>query len=125
MFILSKRKPKTFNPIQKEKKGKSQGLKTYRQRDGSLKIKVLIDNGLKTKNASNVWEYKVGGNKSEHPAVFPEKLARDHITSWSNEGDIVLDPFNGSGTTTKIASLLNRQFIGIDISEEYCKIAEA
>ena len=59
----------------------------------------------------------------EHPAMFPEALAKDHIISWSNEGDLVLDPFNGSGTTTKCAKYLKRNFVGIDISERYCEIA--
>jgi len=58
-----------------------------------------------------------------HPAVFPEQLAKDHILSWSNEGDTVLDPMCGSGTTLKMAKLLDRNYIGIDISEEYCDIA--
>lgn len=72
----------------------------------------------------NVWKYPAHkGDKTEHPAPFPEALARDHILSWSNEGDIVLDPFNGSGTTTKMARLLGRQFIGIDVNEGYCEIA--
>ena len=58
-----------------------------------------------------------------HPAAFPEKLAKDHIVSWSNEGDIVLDPMCGSGTTCKMAELMGRRYIGIEISEEYCDIA--
>ena len=58
----------------------------------------------------------------EHPAMFPEKLAEDHIISWSNEGDVVLDPFAGSGTTLKMAKKLNRNYIGIEISAEYIKI---
>lgn len=57
-----------------------------------------------------------------HPAIFPEQLARDHIISWSNEGDIVLDPFSGSGTTHKMALLNNRRFIGFEISQEYVDI---
>jgi site-specific DNA-methyltransferase (adenine-specific) len=60
----------------------------------------------------------------EHPAMFPEKLAADHILSWSNEKDIVFDPFAGSGTTLKMAHLLNRRFIGAEISKDYCKIIE-
>ncbi|OQA50491.1 MAG: DNA adenine methyltransferase YhdJ [Bacteroidetes bacterium ADurb.Bin302] len=60
----------------------------------------------------------------KHPAVFPEQLAADHIASWSNPGDVVLDPFMGSGTTCKMAQANNRSFIGIEISPEYCKIAE-
>ena len=78
----------------------------------------------------NIWRYVTGrGNTTkdsiafEHPALFPEKLVQDHILSWSNEGDIVLDPMNGAGTTTKMTYLLNRKFVGIDISEKYCDIA--
>jgi len=58
-----------------------------------------------------------------HPARFPEKLAEDHIITWSNPGDLVFDPLCGSGTTLKMAKIKNRRFIGVDISEEYCKIA--
>lgn len=71
----------------------------------------------------NVWEVARGVNKTKHPAVFPEKLAQDHIYSWSNAGDIVLDPFCGSGTTAKMAILSGRNFIGFEISAEYCEIA--
>ena len=60
----------------------------------------------------------------QHPAIFPEALARDHIISWSNPGDIVLDPFCGSGTTTKMAKTLSRHFVGFDISEEYVTLAK-
>lgn len=78
---------------------------------------------------SNVWTLKAGFGIStkdavwEHPAVFPEALARDHIKSWSNLGMIVLDPMCGSGTTCKMAMLLDRHYIGIDISEKYCELA--
>jgi DNA modification methylase len=79
----------------------------------------------------NIWEYSTGYGKGatdkiayNHPAIFPEKLARDHIISWSNEGDIVLDPMMGSGTTGKMAKQLNRNFIGIEISPEYFEIAK-
>ena len=58
----------------------------------------------------------------EHPAIFPEQLANDHIISWSNEGDLVLDPFCGSGTTYKMAKLNRRNYLGIEISEKYCDI---
>ena len=60
----------------------------------------------------------------EHPAMFPESLASDHIISWSNEGDLVYDPFMGSGTTAKMAILNKRNWVGSEISEEYCKIIE-
>ena len=129
MFILSKGKPKTFNPIMR--KSLSAGTKVRaRQRSG---IDSYIKNPTgknSTKEYSieyNLWSYKVGsvGQTSmdkiayKHPAQFPEKLAEDHIISWSNEGDIVLDPMCGAGTTCKMAWLNKRNFIGIDISEEY------
>ena len=78
----------------------------------------------------NIWKYNVGKNQTtndeiafHHPAIFPEQLAEDHIVSWINEGDIILDPMCGSGTTCKMAKLNNRNFIGIDISEEYVGIS--
>ena len=129
MFILCKRKPKTFNPILIPKK--------YQDKRKSLKIRTE-KNGDKdfgyasaktTKIKGNVWEYPTGGGHCtkdkeayNHPAIFPEKLAQDHIISWSNEGDIVLDPFSGSGTTLKMAKQLNRNYIGIEISEKYYEI---
>ena len=58
-----------------------------------------------------------------HPAVFPEKLAEDHILSWTNPGELVFDPMCGSGTTCKMAMLNKRRWIGVDISKEYIKIA--
>jgi hypothetical protein len=72
----------------------------------------------------NVWEYANGGRNIQHPAPFPEALARDHILSWSNEGDTVLDPMMGSGTTGNMAVLNNRNFVGIEIAAEYMPIAE-
>lgn len=75
----------------------------------------------------NIWRCNTGSASMpdgvRHPAPMPEALARDHILSWSNEGDIVLDPFSGSGTTVKMARLMGRQGIGIEINEEYCDIA--
>jgi len=68
-------------------------------------------------------EYPVGGKKDlGHPAIFPEKLAEDHILSWSNEGDTILDPMAGSGTTLKMAKKNNRNYIGIEVSKEYVDI---
>lgn len=85
----------------------------------------------KEKTKNNIWYYAVGLGGStndkiafEHPAVFPEQLALDHILSWSNEEDIVFDPMCGSGTTCKMAFLHNRNFIGVDISKEYIQIAQ-
>ena len=123
MFIFSKGKPNTFNPIQRPKVRNKKEKVAYRQKDGSLKRKVK-EKGRETKDASNVWEFAVSGNLTGHPAVFPEQLVNDHIISWSNENDIVYDPFMGSGTTAKMAIKLNRKFIGSEISKEYCELAE-
>ena len=78
----------------------------------------------------NIWYYSVGLNGSTkdreaftHPAIFPEKLATDHILSWSNENDVIFDPFMGSGTTGKMALLNGRNFIGIEKVEEYYEVA--
>ncbi|MBX6360544.1 MAG: site-specific DNA-methyltransferase [Acidobacterium ailaaui] len=138
MFVFVKgKKPKTFNPIQIEKKEttikRQQNSKgstsTFRQKDGTLK-KTEINNQKTKKIASNVWQYSTGAGNStidkiafQHPAIFPELLVQDHIISWSNLGEIVLDPFIGSGTTAKMALLNNRNFIGFEISEEYVRIA--
>ncbi len=125
MFIFSKGKPKTFNALREPKKTKGK-CGNFRYPDGTLKSANTL-NKDDTKLRNNIWFYIVGtasGNKEfKHPATFPEKLAEDHILSWSNEGDIVLDPMCGSGTTCKMAKLNNRNYIGIDCSEEYCSIA--
>jgi DNA modification methylase len=137
MFILSKGKPKTANLIM-DKPNKRFGEKitgTGRNPDGTLKQHTSVKNktnrvvkefGVRT----NVWLYSVGKWKVtkdeiayQHPAIFPEQLAQDHIISWSNEGDLVLDPFMGSGTTAKMAKLNNRNYIGFEISKDYCDIA--
>ena len=85
----------------------------------------------KVKTMNNIWQYAVGLGGStrdriafQHPAIFPEKLAEDHILSWSNPNDIVLDPMCGSGTTCKMALLNKRKWLGIDISEDYIKLAK-
>ena len=127
MFILSKGKPKTFNPI-KDKLNKWAGTKNHgnvTQRDGSAKPKsnksVISEYGQRY----NIWDISQQRQrgKNRHPAVFPEKLAKDHIISWSNEDDLVYDPFMGSGTTAKMANINNRNYIGSEISKEYCNIA--
>ena len=130
MFVLSKGKPKTFNPI-KEKTVRSgpEPLPSNRRADGITK-KVLSK--LKTeKTKNNIWLYAVGmgGTTSDkfafkHHAMFPEKLASDHILSWSNPGDLVFDPMCGAGTTCKMAALAKREYLGVDISEEYIAIAK-
>lgn len=123
MFVFSKWKPKTFNPIQTIKKKQAFGKKTYRNPDWTMRKRDLVSNNRPTKDASNIWEYAVGWNKTGHPAVFPEKLAQDHILSRSNEWDIVFDPFMWSWTTAKMAKQNNRNFIWVEISQEYVDIA--
>jgi len=133
MFVLSKGKPKAINII-KDKKNKWAGTsnfgeRTNRQKDGSLKKRgksVVAKFGIR----QNIWEYSTGKAYStkdnfafEHPAIFPEALARDHIISWSNKGDLILDPMCGSGTTLKMAKETGREFIGIDTSDKYVAIA--
>ena len=126
MFILTKGKIKTFNPIKDrfcKTAGKIKGG-TIRNRDGSMKRKsnegrIQPEFGQRY----NVWDVSPQSIPG-HPAPFPEQLAHDHIISWSNEGDTVLDPFLGSGTTGKMAKQLNRNFIGIEISQEYLDIAQ-
>jgi len=132
MFVLSKGKPKICNFLRDPKKYLDhRNFKTaQRGKDGNH------SNGYAkcdkaTKIRGNVWDIPVGGGHVtkdkeayQHPAIFPEKLAHDHIISWSNEGDVVLDPFSGSGTTCKMAKLANRNYIGIEVAKEYCEIAE-
>ena len=130
MFVWSKGKPKSFNPI-KDKPNKHAGQtmnSTIRQADGSVRkmtgggVKVVAEYGQRF----NIWE--VGPQRQRgakaHPAPFPLKLAQDHIASWSNGGDTVLDPFMGSGTTGLAAKNLNRSFIGIELDENYYNIAK-
>ena len=130
MFVFSKGKPKTFNPIQIETKNAGKEFdwgnrKTVmddnqcRRHRGSEKITVKP-----TKNKGNIWTYSVGGGHTGHPAVFPEQLAKDYIISWSNPGDIVYDPFMGSGTVGKVALDTGRKYIGSEISKQYCEIAQ-
>ena len=131
MFIFSKGKPKTFNPIMEECKyaGASQKARSFRQNGDELEESHNKTNTKKEKIKGNVWVYSTGYNKSskdkiayKHPAIFPEKLAEDHIKSWSNEGDLVMDIFSGSGTTHKMCLLNNRQYIGFELSKEYINI---
>ena len=132
MFIFSKGKIKTSNML-KDRQNKDVRKRqkcTDRQTDGTLKHRYREGHTGFGKRV-NVWQYHTGLNVStkdkiayKHPAIFPEKLAEDHILSWSNEGDLILDPMCGSGTTCKMAMMNNRQYIGIDISEEYIKISE-
>ena len=137
MFIFSKSNPKTFNPILDKTIGWGKVNTGGAVKSGSMNEKSANYGGWgkgkltkKTKIRKNIWGYFTGKGHStldeiafEHPAIFPEKLVVDHIISWSKEGDVVLDPMCGSGTTCKMAKLLDRNYIGIDISEKYCEIA--
>ena len=119
LIIFGKGKPTTFNPIKDREniyKGFQGGEQSFRENYGKR---------------FNIWRYSNGGGNTskdkitfKHPAPFTETLAKDHIISWSNEGDIVYDPFMGSGTTAKMALILGRQYIGSEISEEYCLIID-
>jgi len=135
MFIFSKGKPKTFNPIIDRKNrysgSTSWGKNTARKVNGELSERkdrnIISDYGQRY----NIWKYANGkgfGQKDDiayqHPATFPEQLAYDHIISWSNKHDIVLDPFMGSGTTAKQCILTDRYWIGIEINVEYCEIIQ-
>lgn len=124
MFIFSKGKPKTINLI-KDVKAKQAGkiLKGARKHADGGRDKVPDFVCSEYKRRYNVWPINVQAKTNGHPAVFPEQLAQDHILSWSNPGDTVLDPFMGSGTTAKMAIETNRNFIGFEISAEYCEIA--
>lgn len=144
MFVFSKGKPKSINLLRQNKsestiKRNNSGVhksRHERQQNGEIKKGDLKSiervNNAKlddTRVMSNIWEIATGSQKStkdkiafQHPAIFPEQLANDHIISWSNEGDIVYDPFAGSGTTGKMATLNKRKCIMSEISAEYCEI---
>jgi site-specific DNA-methyltransferase (adenine-specific) len=134
MFIFSKGKPETVNLISEDCKSKGifQNTNTYIHDRGDIyserhKKGIILDRKIK----SNIWEYTVGNSevfknivKREHPAIFPIKLAIDHILSWSNKNDIILDAFIGSGTTSIACILTDRNYIGFDVNNDYCKNAK-
>lgn len=129
MFIFSKGIPKTFNGIEDRKNKHANQMihGTSRQRDGSLKL----SNGTGKRKVKaigrrfNVWEInEEKANKTDHPAVFPVQLVQDHIITWSNKGDLILDPFMGSGTTGMACVRTGRDFIGIEIEPKYFDIAQ-
>jgi len=135
MFVFSKGKPKTANLIC-DKKNKWSGWKTFgkagsnRGKDGKLKERKNKNPTPEFSPRHNVWKFNTGKSFTtkdsfafEHPAMFPEALAEDHIMTWTNPGDLVVDPFVGAGTTTKMAAINGRDWLGIDMSEEYIEIA--
>lgn len=129
MFCFSKGQPKTFNPL-------TQPIK-HEKAFKSFRITKVGRNDLahdhvapKERKVNNIFFYNVGTSSSkdkiafEHPAIFPEQLVEDQVRSWSNRGEVVYDPFMGSGTTAKIAHLLKRRWLGSEISSEYVTLAE-
>jgi site-specific DNA-methyltransferase (adenine-specific) len=138
MFVLSAGKPKTVHLLTETCRYKGwQTTARYRRRDGDLGATTDQDGRTakrtiaETKPRENIWWYPSGNSWSgpkrktsiEHPAVFPLQLAGDHILTWTDEGDVVLDPFVGSGTTCVAAAENGRHFIGIDVNPGYCEMA--
>lgn len=132
MFVFSKGKPNAT--LICDKKNRWAGHTSFGQSKVRKKNGELEDRDMKPvpeySPRNNIWKYNTGKKYSteddfafDHPAIFPEKLAKDHIKSWSDKEDIVLDPFMGSGTTAKMASKLDRKYVGFEINEEYCEIA--
>jgi len=129
MFILSKGLPKTFNPLKRNNNyGSFTRKMTHRNQDGSMSLDETVTLQGQS-NYGNVWLYDTGYMKStkskiayQHPAIFPEALAVDHIITWSNEGDIILDPFIGSGTTAIACINLNRSYLGCELDKDYYNI---
>ena len=124
MFILSKGKPKSLNFIADRKNRSTGFVSKHEMRIGSEDRYTGGKRVVKEYSRRfNVWQISRGHNKTGHPAVFPEQLANDHIISCSNENDLVLEPFWGSGTAAKMALINKRNFIGFEITEEYTHIA--
>ena len=128
MFVFSKGIVKTHNPIMVDclHAGRELNGTTYKNFSKNEQVREKKAKPVKDKKIKgNIWEYVVGQDQEakEHTAPFPCDLVRDHIKSWSDEGDLVFDPMCGSGTTTKVAHEMGRKYIGIDISSEYCEIA--
>jgi site-specific DNA-methyltransferase (adenine-specific) len=132
MFVLSKGKPKTLNLIKdrQNKESRNGDTGTKRLKNGEL-LQVKRGGYGEYGRRTNIWEYRIGKGHStndqiahQHPAIFPENLALDHIYSWSKVGDLVYDPMMGSGTVAKMCLLEDRNFIGSEINPDYCQIAE-
>jgi len=135
MFILSKGTPKTTNLIKiatkYQKRGNEKKSCSYREQDGTTTKGASYEIGKANKTLGNIWKIETGFMLTskdrfafDHPAMFPEKLCEMHILSWSNEKELVYDPFLGSGTVAKMSVLNNRYWIGSEISGNYCKIIE-
>jgi site-specific DNA-methyltransferase (adenine-specific) len=133
MFVLSKGIPKSFNPIKVPciHEGKPRSGTYRHEKNGKLKKLNTPGKVKSTKIKSNIWYYTVGKNCTKlkaahtHMAIFPDQLVEDHIKSWTEENDLILDPFIGSGTVARICKILKRNFIGYEISTEYCNLANS
>lgn len=134
MFVLTKGRISTFNPIKDRVNVKPPrvAVETQKRRtkNGGDRVRRTVAR-RKTGKRYNIWAYATGLNNAttntaafKHPAIFPEQLANDHILSWSNPDDVVLDCFMGSGTTGAMAVKNGRKFIGIELDPDYFKIAE-
>jgi site-specific DNA-methyltransferase (adenine-specific) len=133
MFCFSKGSPKTFNPLTEPTKSAGKKIKAFRITEAGRGNVPDEDIGREIKSERkliNIFSYNVGTSSAkdriafEHPAIFPEQLAIDQISTWTNEGDLVYDCFMGSGTTAKVSQQLGRRWLGSEISEEYVRIAE-
>lgn len=127
MFVVTKGKPRVWNPIKEPavNAGKSRKSITYRERENTLKPTHDKTVYQDEKVIGNIWELNSGNGKDDvtgHPAQFPLTLAMNHVKAWTNPGDVVLDPFAGSGTTLKAAQQLNRRYVGIEVNPEYVQI---
>ncbi len=129
MIVFASGKPGTFNPIMEPTRRNGWETAVHSKGPDAVNRKRPVRLRKETVR-TNIWQSAVGlgGTTTdrvafEHPAVMPERLAEDHILSWSNPGDTVLDPMCGSGTTCKMAAIHRRDWIGIDVSERYIDIA--
>ena len=123
MFVFAKGQPRHGELIKdRENKVKSGKVKVNGSLNKEGKGATRVVERKPFGKRSNIWRCDTQKG-SDHPAPFPEALARDHIISWSNEGDTVFDPFLGSGTTGKMATETGRKFIGIEKDADYFAIA--
>ena len=126
MFIFSNGAPKTFNPI-KDRPNKWAGTTmhgTNRQKNGAVKTISGVGKEIRPFGMRfNWWKMDNKQPDSGHPAPMPYRMAFDHISSWSNTHDLVIDPMMGSGTTGVASANLGRKFIGIELEPKYFDIA--